>query len=316
MKSSRWTAGFTAAEMLITSAIASVVIGAAALGYSAIAHAQRNYATTATIYLGASAIQSYYNLPNAPTINTYVAPNYGSVARAEALREQFIEDSIQSIAVYCMYRNATSYNTVHPTTLPAPASGTPMDTSEGFRAFLGTAIPAATSVFNIAARNYGATNCYSIFCLGYSGNPTSIPVLAVYDVDVIPAYDSVNTATQIGNYASVKRFVAGTLSGYYDVYYPTGDSTDQFNPGVVAFERRSRLAVAEGPTIDPFKIAAEKPFYFIWWPDPSRDNIKLPLPNSTTALNADFAATDPRKFYNHMAGRTCYMFTIPLFPSS
>jgi len=316
MKTSRWTSGFTAAEMLVTTAIAGVVIGAAALGYSAIAHAQRNYATTATIYLGSAAIQNFYGLVNATTINTYVAPNYGSVARAEALREQFIEDSVQSIAVYCMYRNASSNNTVHPTSIPSPASGTPMDTSEGFRAYLGANVSGASGIFNIAARNYGSTNCYSIYCLGYSANVTTIPVLAVYDVDVIPAYDSVNTSTQVGHYASVKRYVAGTLSGYYDVFYPTGDSTDQFYPGVVAFERRSRLAVAEGPSIDPFKIAAEKPFYFIWWPDPSRDNIKLPLPNTTTALNPDFASTDPRKTYNHMAGRTSYMFTIPVFPSS
>jgi hypothetical protein len=191
-----------------------------------------------------------------------------------------------------------------------------MDTPEAFRTYLNSSVTGASTIFTTSYRNAGVTQNYSIFIMGYSPNATSIPVLAIYDVDIIPAQDPNSTGTRIGSYASVKRFVAGLISEYYDVIYLTGDATDQFYPGVVAFERRSRLAVAEGAAIDRFKVAAEKPFYFVFWPDPARDSIKLPLPNTAATLNPDYAATDPRQAYNHMAGRTSFMFTIPMFPSS
>ena len=69
-------------------------------------------------------------------------------------------------------------------------------------------------------------------------------------------------------------------------------------------------------SIDRFKIAEEKPFCLVFWPDPSRSSLKLPNGNTTGSYNASFASTDPRKAYNHMAGRTAFMFVVPLFPSS
>ena len=307
--------GFTSAEMLVATAIAAVVVGAAALGYSALAGSMRNYTQVATVNIGSTAMNAFYG-QNTNTISAYIAPNFGSLARAEALREEFVADTMQSVAVYCLYRSSGTFNGVHPTTIPSPAYGTAMDTPEGFRLYLNSAVAGASSVFNISYRNTYPSPNYSIYFLGYSSNSTTIPVVAVYDVDFVAATDT-STGAAVGTYASVKRYLNGSLSGDYDVVYRTGDNTDQFQPPVVAFERRARLAVTEGATsIDRFKVAAEQPFYFIFWPDPARDQLKLPLPNTATSLNASFSNTDPRQAYNHLAGRTSFMFTVPMFPSS
>jgi hypothetical protein len=76
----------------------------------------------------------------------------------------------------------------------------------------------------------------------------------------------------------------------------------------ITFERSARLALRETPaTIERFKRAAERPFYFIWWPDPAARHLG-PVANT-------FASSDPRQAYNQMAGRTSFMFTTPMFPA-
>jgi hypothetical protein len=169
-------------------------------------------------------------------------------------------------------------------------------------------------------RNIGTTPNISIFILGYSQTPVTIPVLAVYDMDFVQATNPNGTGTVIGTYASVRRYVSGTLTAYYDIVYPTDpmDQIESWTPPVVAFERRSRMAVVEGmTTVDRFKVAAEQPFYFVFWPDPAEESLALPLNASPSSiLNGSYAPTDPRGAYNHMAGRTSFMFSVPLFPSS
>jgi hypothetical protein len=314
----KFTSGFTAAEMLVTTAIAAVVIGAASLAFSTVTRGQRQFTQTATVRLPNGALNNFYGIPGTNT-STYIAPNFGSVAYAESMREKFIADTAQAIAVFCLYRAPNTWNTVRPATIPAPAYGVTLDTPEAFRAWLATAVPASSSVFT-SYRNTGTSPNISIFVLGYSQNATTIPVLAVYDMDFVQATNPNGTGAVIGTYACVRRYVSGSLTAYYDVVYPTAPAgqTESWAPPVVAFERRSRLAVTEGATtIDRFKIAAEQPFYFIFWPDPARDSLALPLnaaPGST--LNGSYATNDPRRAYNHMAGRTSFMFTVPMFPSS
>jgi hypothetical protein len=122
----------------------------------------------------------------------------------------------------------------------------------------------------------------------------------------------------MGYYVSLKRFVGDTLTNYYDcIYQLAGDGTDSWYPPMVSFERQSRKAIVEGSTtIDRFKIAERKPFYLIFWPDPSQGTLALPTGNTLSSLNPGLSTTDPRAAYNHMAGRTAYMFAIPAFPSS
>ena len=314
--------------MLVATMIAAVVIGAAAMAYATFTRGQRQLTQVATVRLPNSNIQNNFYGVNSVSITTFVAPNFGSVARAESLREKFIADVEQAVAVYCLYRT-TNLNTVRPATIPSPPYGTVLDTPENFRLYLATAVTASASIFQ-KYRNYpqspditATLPNLSIFILGYSANATTIPVLAVYDIDFVTATNPNGTGTLVGTYASVRRYVSGTLTAYYDVIYPAVGSTEteNWNPISVAFERRSRLAVVEGTALttgyDRFKVAAEQPFYFIFWPDPSRETLALPRGALVSGvMNPSYSATDPRRAYNHMAGRTAYMFTVPLFPSS
>jgi hypothetical protein len=306
--------GFTSAELLVAGMIAAVVIGTAAMAFGTLSRGQRQFTTMATVNLPTGASNNFYGI-DSTSITAHVAPNFGAVAQAEAMRERFCTETSQAIAVYCLYRGNNVWNTVHPTTIATPPFGTAMDTPEAFRAYLATAIASSSGLFT-TYRNYGVTPNVSIFVLGYSTDAATIPVIAVYDMDLVAATDPNNAGVAVGTYASVRRYAAGTLTNYYDVIYRASGGADSWTPPVVAFERKSRLAVAEGSSIDPFKVAAGRPFYFIFWPDPAEDSLALPSDVMTGGvLNGSFASTDPRRVYNHMAGRTSFMFTVPVFPS-
>ena len=316
MKRFRQAGGFTAAEMLIASSIAAVVVGMAALTVYGISLGQRRFTEVTTVTLPNGALSNFYSGQTGNTVNTVIAPNYDAVGRAEALREKFLSDQRQAVAVYILARNAGNYNTIRPPNITAPPAGTNIDTADGFRAYLATLYASASTTF-VSVRNFPASApCLSIFLLGYSSNSTAIPILAVYDMDIVSAKDPSNTTVTLGSYVSVRRYVSGTLTAYYDcMFKSSGDGTDSWYPPFVCFERQCRKAVTEGSTtIDRFKVAEEMPFYFLFWPDPSRDSLRLPSGNTTSALNPSFATTDPRKAYNHMAGRTAFMFVVPMFP--
>ena len=322
MKLSRLRQGFTAAEMLVATSIVAMVVGAAALAYHTMARGQRQNTESVYVQLPTGTVGNFFYDFTTENVTTYVAPNYGSVSRAESMREKFISDCASAVGVYCLYRPAGTYNYIRQATLPSPAAGTQMDTPEAFRQYLIANVSNAASSFPTSYRNYLNSPNYSVFILGYSAAASTIPIIAVYDIDFVQAKDAPNGSRVLGTYAAVRRYVNLSLTDYYDCLYLTGDATDSFTPPVVAFERTNRLVVAETTATtaqpippDRFKVAAEQPFYFIWWPDPSRNSLKLPLPNTASSLNATFAATDPRKAYNHMSGRTAYMFTIPMFPS-
>jgi hypothetical protein len=312
MKRRPFRAGFTSAEIMVALMLSAVVIGAAAMAFATIGRGQRQYTATATVNLPSGAQNNFYSV-DSNTITTYVAPNMGSVSRAEALRERFFTDTAQSIGVYCLYRANNTWNTIRPATIAAPPFGTAMDTPEAFRTYLASAIPASSGVFT-SYRVYGSTSNISIFILGYSTDGTTIPVI-VYDLDMVLATDPNATSVVVGTYASVRRYASGGLTSYYDVLYPPSGQTESWSPPAVAFERASRKVVTEA-AVDPFKVAAEAPFYFIFWPDPAEDSLAVPLDAQPSGvLNGGFATTDPRRVYNHMAGRTSYMFTVPMFPS-
>jgi hypothetical protein len=161
----------------------------------------------------------------------------------------------------------------------------------------------------------------SIFILGFSKYTGYMKVVAIYDIDLV----RFNVAQPWGIHASVKRFADPTgvalptalvYAGSYEVFYPPSVmnpttaaqwSADGFTPLFITFERSARLALREGVMVDRFKRATERPFYFIWWPDPCARHLG-PATNT-------FSAADPRQAYNQMAGRTSFMFTVPMFPS-
>lgn len=318
MKNTRFNAGFTSVEMLMASAIAAVVVGIAALTAYAVSAAPRQYAQVVAVTLPNGAIANFYPGQTGTSMGTVVMPNFDAIARAEALREMFNADIAQSVAVFCLARNTGNYNTIRPGSIPSAPAGTVLDTPDAFRAYLGTLYTAAPTTF-VSFRNYpSSAPCFSIFMLGYSNNRAAMPLIALYDFDIVSAKDPNNPLTTLGNYVALRRYVNGSLTSYFDgIYRLSGDGTDSWFPPIVSFERQNRKAVVEGATsIDRFKIAEEKPFYLVFWPDPARDSLRLPTGNATSNLNPSFAAGDPRKAYNHMAGRTSFMFAVPMFPSS
>jgi hypothetical protein len=307
--------GFTTVELLLAMALGAAIIGAAAVAYGTISRNQPRGGNSAVVTLDSARLTNYYGL-NQTTIQAAVAPNYGAVVRAEDMRERFTADVLSAVAVFPLSR--TVVNPYRPAQiLFDPLVDTFPDTPLKFRDFLVTKGVVASTVFP-QKRNYDdtANNC-SIFILGYSDTPAYLTVTAIYDIDV----DKVNSPK--GFYASVKRYAAtptsvAALTAYYDVFYPPYDGTlwpttaDKFAPLWVSFERQSRKNISppESSAIERFKVAREKPFHLIWWPDPAASTLGL-----YRASNSAYAATDPRNVYNHMAGRTSFMFTVPEFPA-
>ena len=307
-------AGFTAAEMLVAMAVGALILGAAAVAYGTLARAHPRVGNTVVVTLDSARLQNYYNL-NQSSIQATVAPNYGALARAEDMRERFLNDCISATAVFPLSRTGT--NAYRPAQIAFdPATDTFPENPEKFLSLLVTKNLVASSVF-LSARNYHTTaTSSSIFILGYSRDPGVMQVNAIYEIDV-----SKTTSPQ-GFFASVRRHVndggGATLTAYYDVFYPPSDAltwsstTDGFTPLWVSFERLARkdLSSPELSDIERFKIAREEPFYFIWWPDPAARSL-----GQYRASNTAYAPADPRRTYNHMAARTSFMFTVPVFPA-
>lgn len=319
--------GFTAVELVSVLAMSALILGSIVVGYGTIVRTRPGVMSLVTVELGAARVAAFaYPNQSGTSRNVVTAPHYGMVAQAEELREQFNADVISATAVYCLYRDDVS--NYKPWSIPYdPLIHGELDTPQKFRAHL-----VAVGVSPMPYRDYrnpqnnAATtpsDNSTIFVLGFSKVESRLKVLALYDIDIV-RYTGGGVAQ--GFYASVKRYSDDprgstyplAFSGGYEVFFPPSIpdpsalrpqdwATDGFKPLFITFERSTRLAIAEGAAIDRFKVAAERPFYFIWWPDPGARHLG-PVINT---LNA----SDPRQAYNSMGGRTSFMFTVPMFPA-
>jgi hypothetical protein len=328
--------GFSLGELLVALALGAVVISAATVAFGTLIRNQPRAGSAATVTLSSTLYNAYYGL-NVSSQVINVAPNYGAVVQAENMREKFLADTLAATAVFCLSRNTDEPNYTHPFQVSHNVASDTypyIDCGETFRLHLvakGLAKNTAPGTvgqtyFTPSVRNYSATapNA-SIFVLTYSnvsdtltgGSGNLLRIKAVYDIDLN------RSNSPLGYYASVKRWSADSstsaarLTDYYDVFYPLSPqangtpgtwatTTDAFMPLWVAFERP---LYTESSTIDAFKKAREHPFYFIWWPDPAAQTLSL-----YGGTNSSFLTSDPRKAYNLMAGRTSFMFTVPVFP--
>lgn len=316
--------GFTSAELLLVLALGAIVIGGAAVSFGTLVRNQPRVSSVVEVDLGSKLVTWYGAGYPGTKKNVTSAPNYGSVAMAERLREQFNNDVISATAVYCLTRDSNTANTYHPTTIPYnPATDAIIDTASAFRDHLIAKGAVASSLFG-SDRFYSSTKSNAtIFILGYSKTANELSVIATYDIDIIKVGTS-DARDLDGFYASVRRYIGPPVLNVnepqgYEVFYPPykdpdvpnpppwPTTTDGFTPLFVAFERSARTAVSEGTSTDRFKKAAERPFYMIWWPDPGARDLRK-QPNS-------YPNTDPRQAYNHQGGRTSFMFTVPMFPS-
>lgn len=295
----RRTAAFSLAELLVAAVIAAGVITTAVLVYQNLNAARAPRSAYGTVEVG-SALATFFGGTDT-ALDVYFAPSYGRAAQAEMVRTQFVNDLQRAVAVFCLGREEP--NTVRPSTIAVGAGfqGNLVDTPEAFRALLASAIPASAAIFTAYRGACAATNA-SIFLLAPAADATALAVLAVYDIDLTP------TTSPAGTYASVKRYEAGALTDYYDVFYPASSGAIPFRPLVVAFERAVRAVAVEGDPIDRYKKAAAQPFYFVWWPDPT-----VPALEAISAPTYD--ASDPRAGYPAMGGRTAFFFVVPMFPA-
>jgi Tfp pilus assembly protein PilE len=324
-RSARQPGGFTSVELLLVMALSAVILGGAVVSYGTIVRSQPRVSSMVSVPLGASYAQNFYGT-NTDTVNVGMAPQYGALSLAEELREQFLADTLSATAVYCLPRDGM--NTWKPSTIVYdPTVSGELDTPQKFRAHIIAYAGVSSSLYrdyrNPLNDGSSVPQNASIFVLGYSKYAGYLKVNAIYDIDLI----RFTAASQPnGIYASVKRYADAasaaapttlTYMGGYDVFFPPSVpnptsasqwSTDGFTPLFITFERAARLALTESPpTINRFKRAYERPFYFIWWPDPAARHLG-PVANT-------FTSTDPRQAYNHMGGRTGFMFTVPMFPA-
>lgn len=328
--------GFTTVELLVVVALSAIVMGGVVVTYGTIVRNQPRLSAIVSVPLGADRMSAFYGI-STTTFDTPSAPNFTGLSRAEELREAFINDTTSATAVFCLGRD--NANTYKPSVIAYdPALHGELDTPQKFRSHLITLGAVSSTVYRDFRNplNDGVTlppNA-SIFVLGYSKYAGYLKVTAIYDIDVVLIRED---PAPLGYHASVKRFADPTgattpttmvFAGSYEVMYPPYVTTkvvgrpeaeptyanyptewqdNGFTPLFITFERSARLALREGTNVDRFKRAVERPFYFIWWPDPCARHLG-PVSNT-------FAAGDPRHAYNHMAGRTSFMFTIPMFPS-
>ena len=313
--------GFSSMELLLALAIGAALIGAAAVAYGSIARNLPRVGSSVIVTLDSSKMTNFYGLVQ-PTVQASVAPSYGALAQAEDLRETFLADTLSATGVYCLSR--TDINSFRPASIPYnPQTDVVLDSNVNFRQHLINKALITASAFT-TKRNYDTSTTpvpnpsATIFITGYSSVSTQITVSAIYEIDIVRP-----VSPTTGFYVSVRRYVAtasspAALTQYYDVYYPPPPTppsplkadTENFSPIWISFERMNRKDKPETVDIDRFKAARERPFYFIWWPDPAARSLGLQF-----ASDSAYSPTDPRRVYNHMAGRTSFMFTVPVFPA-
>lgn len=292
--------GFTFVETLMALSIAAGVITVAVLGYQAVTQLTSRAGSYGTVQLPIGIMNNFYG-QGGSTVDAYFAPSYGRVAMAEILRSKFYEDIGEASAVFCLGRNLRTSTTQRPSVIPIAANFDPrrLDTPDGFRNLLASAVPATDGYFRNSRGAFDSA-ALSIFILRpYSA--TQLGVQAIYEVDFVSA------SSPVGTYASVRRYQAGVCTNYYDVFYPASDQTVPFLPLAAFFERRSRWAKLEGAP-DLFKVAANRPFYMVWWPDPAAGSLEA-------ASEASFPSSEPRSQYGAMTDRTSFNLVFPMFPA-
>lgn len=294
--------GFSIVELLLALAIGAAVIIVGVMIFQGAGAGSRPSGTYVTVSLSAAVMENFYGI-NAPDVDVWVAPNYGCRAKADILRDRFWEDISKASAVFCLGREAGVLNSTHPSTISLPAGfrGQTVDLPSAFQSQLEASIPTAAGTFT-GYRGACTAQNLSIYILQPSASLDELSVMAVYDVDFI------SVTSPAGTYVSGRRYVGDVLTDYYDVFYPAGDAAIAFSPVVVSFERSVRLSKPEGDSIDRLKVAAARPFYFVWWPDPAE-------PALEAISGSAFSANDPRAAYADMGGRTSFFFVVPMFPA-
>jgi prepilin-type N-terminal cleavage/methylation domain-containing protein len=308
-KQTQIRSGFSLVELLVAAAVGALLISAAVVGFGVIAQSPLRQGAI-NVSLPNDEILNFYGT-NLPSLTLGANPNYFQAAKARLMKERLLADVASSSAVFCLGRNkrGNSLTRTNELVISNPYDFRNCGTPESFRQFLVSVDDDYASFFpeNQDGAPTETTNL-TIYAIGtlasilnYSNRLT---VLATYELDFIP------TANPPGGvFASVRRYSGTNTSvptDYYHVYYPgETNGIDGFRPLAAFFSRAD--AKPSGVT-DPFAIATNHPFAFVWWPDPLVARLGAGL---VPASNTDSA----RANYTNMAGRTSLFFVLPAFPS-
>jgi len=291
------TSGFTFIEILVALCIGAAVLTAGILAYNSIVVYGPSRAKSLNVTISSSVFQNFYGAAFAD-VSVSPAPDYNAAAMAESMREKLYSDISSSIAVFSLGRNGLSTNAMRPSTLPIAATNArTLNSPEEFRLFL-VNFDASAALFTAYSGAMTATNS-STYILGRSTNSAAVTVRAVYETDLL------TTTSPPGVYASVRRYEGTSLTDYYHVFYP--GEANSFQPLAVFFDREA--GVTGVATTDTYKKAANRPFYFLWWPDPTVSTLE----NRNTPET--LFTTEPRAEYSPMSAKTSFFFVIPAFPA-
>ncbi len=101
---SRSQKGYTSAELMLVLALGAMVIGGVVVSFGTLIRNQPRVSSVVTLNIG-TRLSAFYGI-GGTTINVNTAPNYGAVAIAEKLREQFHSDIISATSVFCLLSRA------------------------------------------------------------------------------------------------------------------------------------------------------------------------------------------------------------------
>ena len=332
------TSGFSLVEVLIASAIAAMVVSSSVSMLGTIATNRANIekdgliilpepiARTIGIPIPASGEPGYVDPASPDYIPPWerqipFAPSISLSRDMEILRSELTEDISHAAAVFCVGRNSNdSYRAVE---IPYSHESDARQLAEPgrFEAVLNAAhgsdifVPYRGAAPVIPAGGGGTspmTN-YSIYVIGSqsssNGNdPDILRVVALYEVDFVPISDPVGTYVYMKQWVQLGAETMLTIGAdAIEVFYPKETGDQNFYPPFVQFERADRRKTAESG-IDQFKIAENKPFYYVWFPDPAAPLLEVPnLPAAASSgIRSEFAS---------VSARTPYFFVVPMFPA-
>ncbi len=300
---------FTLVEILVAAAIGAALITAAVIGFGVISQSPMRQGVV-NVTLPTNVVQNLYGTSSA-FITLGANPNYFQAAQARRMKDRLVSDAAAASAVFCLGRNERGSTATRPYQLPITnqidfrTRATPRD----FRDLLVELDTDFESVF--PEEQEGAlleTTNATIYIVGTLSNilnySNTLTIFATYEVDFIPTVQPPG-----GTVASVRRYSGSntaTPTDYYHVYYPgETNGADGFRPLGAFF---GRAAAQPSGATDPFAVATNNPFTFVWWPDP--------LVSKLGAAAVPSASEDsPRDNYSNMAERTSLFSVLPAFPS-
>lgn len=328
--------GFSLMELLVVAGVGAIVFTAGALAFQVMAKNHRTAGAFQEVALSPAVAANFYPGAGLTSVDSYTAPNFGRCSQADVLRTMFLEEVEKSVAVFVLPR-AGNINTIRgrtlnlykrlPQSLDTPAAfltyllANP-DTATAAQVFLSyRGVPAETATVTttttdpatgnpVTTTGTAYTTNASIFLLQPSGSNTQLWIRSVYEIDYVgmPVDAASSQSPDVPCvFASVRRYVADTLTHYYDVVYREADTADAGIP-CAHYERSARSVFTES-AVDRYKLAANQPFYQIWWPDPGYQRLK------GTAASGAYAANSPQAAYAKHEGQTSYFFIVPQFPA-